>query len=288
MTEEVAETTEVTETVEQPTEAVAPEGTVETAETPVVEEAPAQPDLSAQFAELQRREKAIRKQQNHIKAQVEAERNAMVEKLKADPMNALAQMGISADDVANAMLSPGQTAESLAPAPATDPAIQQQLEELKAYQQQQLVAEYKKRVFDVVESKPDDFELLLSSEQGRDAYYNAAAQYVRDYGDEPDYSEIAKGVEQALEAQAKKWMSAKKFAAAKASAEPKAPKAESAPESKASDFKTLSNKLVPDQFSSQNRVKVSPVNSAVRSAQSEYAQYMEQTKQRVLDKLMNS
>jgi hypothetical protein len=193
-------------------------------ETPVVAEeavaevvAPAV-DLSAQFADLQRREKAVRTSQSKYKQSLEAEKAKWVEELRSAPVQKLNELGIKADSLAASFLN--------APAePTVEDLTRKELEDLKAWRQQQedakneqVLTDYRKEVFAVVEKgAADEFELINNHSDGKKLYWDTVVAYYQENGEAPDYKDIAKRVEAHLETESKKLLGLKKFAAKPAS-----------------------------------------------------------------------
>lgn len=211
--------------------------------------APAEPDLSSKFADITRREKALRAEKNKLKSTIETERQTYISKLRSDPLSALREAGVSVDDLATALLSGTNPAPSAAPKTNDLDSIRAELDALKKDKHDQMVGNYKKQVFSVVESSPDEFELLLGSAQGKDAYWSAVIDYYNEFQEEPDFKELAKETEAKLLEHAKQWLKFKKLAPSTPAPAPEA--------KKATPPKTLSNKTTADSFVA--RSPVSPV-----------------------------
>ena len=245
--------------------------TEQTEATPVEQEQVTQPaeatetpkiDFSAQFAELSRRDKEVRAKEHKVKSSLDQAKSAWVEELKANPIAALKQYGINADVIAESLLNQGMDAEqpeTVQTPMGIDPELKKEIEDLKAYKQQQLVAEYRNKVFSVVESKADQYELLLQSDQGKDAYWNAAVNYYQTYGTEPDYAKLAEGVENALFQQGQAMLKANKFASLLKPEETAPAETEVVNESKT--MKTLSKALRPDAMASNPRYTIQKIDS---------------------------
>lgn len=249
------------------------------------------PDLSSQFAELKRREKALRAERVKMKRELESEREQWMANLRANPLTHLQELGITTQQLANALLEDPMDEAPAKAAPTVDPQLQKEIEELKAYKQQQIVAEFRKEVFAPVEASPEDYELILNSKNGRDLYWNAVADYYQSYGETPDYVEMAKEVENALLEEAKGLLALRKLQPPKPVEEPKVEAkkevAEAAVEPQADDlseYKTLSNRMTADSFG--NRVKVTRSTGGSKPATADYYRAMEEQKQAIINKFL--
>lgn len=269
--EAVVQTTEETQTP-IPTEAA-----VEAA--PKVEEV-VQPDLSVQFADLKRQEKALRAEKHKLKQEQEQTRKQWEEQLKANPIEQLKALGLTPDDLASILL--GQEATPKQVDPTED--LRKDLEVLKKEREELQIQQFKQQVFAPVNSDPEAFELILNSKGGTDVYWDAVLQYFNEYGEAPDYKELANEVEAALLEDAKKYLSFKKLAPPKP-AEPTivAPVAVEESPTPASKPKTLTSEMSADVY---GRVKVSKADSsAPRAARSEYQAYMDELRKAAIAKI---
>ena len=264
---EVAEVTEQVEQVEQV------EAVVEELRAP----APVEVDMSAKFAEIRRAERKLRNDRNSMEASRADEKAKWVSDLKSNPIAMLQEMGINADVLASALLGGDAPVEQAEQFQKLDPKIQSRLDELDQYKNDQLAAKFRKGVFDAVEKSPEDYELLLSSDAGRDNYLNAVMSYITEYGEVPDYDDIAKTVEDTLFEEGKRILGLGKMRALNK------PVAEKPIEP--SKFKTLSNSVTPTSLGQRASVKVSPVTSQTRGITSDYQSYMESRKQKLIDNL---
>lgn len=254
---------------------------------PVAPEAekPAQ-DLSTLFAEKKRAEREYQQQKRQWEQSRQTWETERDNALRSDPLGALQKAGISLEDLASMIIdgppSSPQEKKSLA---GLDPEVMKDIDELRqikselqAQKEEQVLAAFRKEVFDIVESDPETFELLLGSGQGRDLYWNAVVNYYQETGEAPDYKELATLVENSLLEDGKRLLSLKKFKPAEPPpVEVSAPKPDSA-------SKTLSNRLVPDQFATKDRIQVKRTNSSAPTARSNYSRVMEEQVQNVLAK----
>ncbi len=250
-----------------------------------VEEQP-KVDLSTSFAELRREQRELRNNQKNIKAEVEAEKQKFFEELKSDPYTTLNKYGISTSTLGEQMLAL-PTEEIDAP----EPAYSKELEELKAWKEQQekekveahnqaQIKKYQQEVFSVVE-KSDQFELIKASDDGKDLYWNTVTAYIREYGEAPhDLNKIAERVEERLYQKAKRMLETSRFKAQETPKQQDEPKV-SVPESQTT---TISNSLV-----GRHVPKITAVNTnEAVSAQSKYEQYLRDQKRKTIEKFFSN
>jgi len=288
MTEEIAPSEEAQAPVEDTNVESAP--VEEVAE--VVEAAP-QPDLSSQFAEIRRRERAVRAEQNKAKQAQEAAKQEWLNELKADiKSQKFDKYGLSASDLTDAVLGAPE-------APSTEEdQLKQDLLDLKAWRAEQVqraqeeeqsrlqesnkqaVESYQKEVFSELEKEADNYELLLNDRNGKDLYWQSIVDFYQLEGKAPtqgELKEIAVQVESALFEQGKKLLSLSKFAPKVPVETPKeAPKP---PESKSA---TISNSMT-----AQSGLKTKLVDSNNFSSKSPFSRFMEEKEQAMLKKLKN-
>lgn len=258
------------------------------AEAPQAEAAPQeeQVDLSAQFAELKRRERELRVNSKRAAESAESQKAEWMQSIKADPLAALAEMGIGADALADAILG--------VQAPAKEPELSEEYAEIKRRlderdaaeqeaEQDRLVNEYKSEVFSVVEKDVEAYEILLNHPEGKDLYWDTILHFYQTNGEAPDDSElvaIAGRIEEHLYNKSKELLSLSKFA-------PKAPEVPVAAEQPAveeKEFKTLSKNMT-----ARSAPKVNLVEKAnAYSAKTSYADYMDKRKAEMLAKFNNS
>lgn len=189
--------------------------TEEVVESSPQEETTESVDLSAQFIEIQRREKALRDEQNKMNKRLEDEKAKWIQELTTAPIEKLNEYGVKADTLASSFLN-------LEPAhePTAEEQMKHELESLKQWKAQQeqeynnrVLADYQNEVISVVENDPDgEFELINNHKGGKDLYWETVVAYYQETGTAPDYKEVAKNVEAHLEAEARKLLGLKKFA----------------------------------------------------------------------------
>ena len=191
-------------------------------EQPKKADAPAAPDMSAQFLELQRRDKEIRAAKNRLKADIEASKAQLLSEIRANPLEKLREIGIAPEVLANQFLNsskPLSQEEALALKVAQlDEKLTQKEAAEKAAHEARVLADYDKEIFAVVEKDPDSFELVANHKDGKRLYKEAVYAYWREYGEAPDLEVVAKHVEAELETDAKKLMGLKKLSPKKAEA----------------------------------------------------------------------
>ena len=253
-------------------------------QTPEVEEQP-KVDLSTSFAELRREQRELRNNQKNVKAEVEAEKQKFFDELKADPYATLNKYGISTATLGEQMLAlPAEEVE------APEPPYSKELEELKAWKEQQekekaeaqtqaQIQKYQQEVFSVVE-KSDQYELINASDDGKNLYWNTVTAYIKQYGEAPhNLNKIAEQVEEHLYQKTKKMLETSRFKVQDAPKqdEPKV----SVPESQTT---TISNSLVGRHVP---KIKAVNTNEAV-SAQSKYDQYLREQKRKTLEKFFSN
>jgi hypothetical protein len=213
----------------------------------VKEEVKPDVDLSSHFAEIKRRERDIRARQNKLKDEIQSERQKMLDEMKANPMEALRQAGVSTESLANGLLD-------LPTAASPEDTVNKELAELKAWkeaqvkerserEQQKIVDNYRSEVFSVIESDSDKYELLSESEEGKTLYWDSVIRYYQEVGEAPNLSDIADRVEGMLFERGKKLLSSKKFAQKAEVSEKQEVIEKSETSEKKLEMKTLSNSL---------------------------------------------
>ena len=259
------------------------EETLETPETVVEEVVEATPiDLSTNFANLRKQERDVRQQQTDMKSTIEAERNKIIEELRSNPVEGLNKYGISTSHLADQMLGIEEVDE-----PALDPRITQELEELKAWKAAQeadkvktsneaAIKQYQTQAFSVIEQDSENYELINTSQEGKDLYWNSILAFSRENKSAPDADTlkiIAKNVEVHLEEKVKKYMATSKFA-------PKQPESPVNPPSKTT---TISNSYV-----GQNTPQIHQVTGRETvSTSNKYYDYLENEKAKTMAKFFN-
>lgn len=240
-----------------------------------------QVDLSSEFAELRRKEREVRNSQKNINAQVEAEKQKFFDELKADPYSTLNKYGISPTVLGEQMLA--LPAEEIV---EPEPAYSKELEELKAWKEQQekekieaqnqaQIQQYQQKAFSVVE-KSDKYELINASDDGKNLYWNTITAYVKEYGETPqNLNKIADQVEEHLYQKTKKLLETSRFKTQEAPQQTQPSVSE--PKSESS---TISNSLVGRHIP---KVKHVNTNESV-AAQSKFDQYLREQKQKTLEK----
>jgi hypothetical protein len=262
---------------------VAQEEVVESTEEVVVEEK--KDDLSAQFAELKRRERELRVNQKKQAGSIEAQKAEWIETIKKDPLAALASYGISADNIADAILGVEKQEEAK---PELSPEYQEIKDRLdkrdadeKAAEQTKMVNKYKSEVFDFVEKDQGAYEILLNHPEGKDLYWNSILNFYQSAGEAPSDVElkaIAGKVEEHLYNKSKELLSLSKFAPKKEAVE-ESVKAEQAVEEK--PFKTLSKNMTARSAPKVNLIE----KGNAYSVKTSYASYMEEQKAKLFAKL---
>lgn len=175
-----------------------------------------QPDLASQFAEIQRREKALRVGQNKLKQELAAERARVLEEIKSNPVAKLRDLGISTADLALQALDIPE--EKLTP----EQELRKEVEELKAHRAAQealaksaedsrLLAAFERDVFAVVEKDQDRYEVINHYPGGKDLYKASVVKYCAEYGEMPDLADIANRVEAELESRITSMSKLKRF-----------------------------------------------------------------------------
>lgn len=181
-------------------------------ETPAVD-ASATVAVPDPMLELQRREKALRIRENKLKAELESERNKWQSELKSAPLAKLQELGITTDQLADYFLGKdAPNPEDLTKRELAE--IKQQLAEQKAKEEKKLVAEFKQGVIAHVEKDTDKYELINHHRDGKKLYWDSVVAYYEEYGEVPNYSEVADKVEAELLEHGKKLMKLKKLSAA--------------------------------------------------------------------------
>lgn len=171
-----------------------------------------EPDYSAKFLELQRREKEVRVKANKLKQELESEKSKWVSELKSNPLAKLSELGITSDQLADHFLA-GNTVKADDPmdrVSALESKLAQKEAAEKAAQEAQILADYDKEIFSFVEKDADTFELVLNHRDGKKLYKEAIYSYWRENGEAPDLKAIASEVEAHLEAETDQLMKLKK------------------------------------------------------------------------------
>lgn len=272
------------EVVENGAPAPEPEQSVQ---EPVVEKQP-QIDHSATFAELKRRERALRQERNKLNDTVNAEKQKILDEIKKDPMSTLKNLGIGVDQLTDALLGTSSLTEQPSELDMTRKEVQELRAQIEAdkrakqeLDQQKQIEAYKNEVFAEVEKDANRYELLLNDREGKELYWNSILQYYQMYGEAPTSEELqglADKVEDSILERAKILMNTSKLrpkeAVAAAVKEEQEKQEDSAP-----SFKTLSKNM------SQNRLKSSLVSdSKARQYSSKYNEYMEKSKSALINK----
>lgn len=253
---------------------------VETKEETVQEEVQA-PDLSAQFVEIQKREKAIRADKNKMDQRLTDEKSKWVEELKNAPLEKLSEYGVKADTLATSFLNAGPVTE-----PTAEDLIKQELESLKSWKASQeqsyndkVLSDFKNDVFSTVENDPDgEFELINNHKGGKDLFLETVTAYYQEHGEAPNYKDLAVAVESHLESEAKQLLGLKKFNKGEVSKEEV--KNEPATEKKSAPV-TISSGMT-----GRSAPKVTMVGDARKyTVGSDYARTQQQRKSDLADKL---
>lgn len=171
------ETTQETTTETQPEQVVAPE-------TPPAEQAPAEPPKEAappveeiraheRFIAAAKREKALREKERALKAQGDevAKLKSAHERVKADPLAALEELGLTYEQLTNLILDRDAPAKEPTPAEIAQKMVREELakyqeESRKAQQEEQTrnyertVASVKSQVADIAAKSGEQYELV--------------------------------------------------------------------------------------------------------------------------------
>lgn len=259
----VTNSTEPAAPVEQP----APETPVQ--EAPEAEEAGSpspkdDPKLAARFAALARKERALLHKEREAKAHADdLERYRLARtSAKQKPLEAVAALGISLDDIVQAALAEGRGAS---PERRID-LMEQHLEEEKRARaeaeqrqqqaaQQQAIAGFKAHIGRVIEANKGDYELLAA--QGLfavEAVFGEMDREYRETGRVMDVGEAAVRLEQLLEEHALMLARSPKLAA------------KLAPKTTPTETKTLTNTVTPATVPTSPNRLLSKEEALARSA----------------------
>ncbi len=233
---------------------------------------PPVPDFSAQFADLQRRERALQTKANRIKVEAEAEKAKLIDEIKAAPLTKLKEFGLDPTRVVNSYLdqpvvTPEQSTQSKVE--ALQARLDKQEADAKAAAEEKRVAEFKNGVIaSTIESDPVKYELVNNHREGKTLFWNAVIAYYNEFHEVPPYKDLADRVEAHLEEEGKSLLKLNKFKAKKEVTEAAAAIAtESKSESDAKSTKgkatTISNSFTANSAPRVTRVGTTSSSSSV-------------------------
>lgn len=246
--------------------------TTETVETPITEEPPKVSKSAAKLASIKAREAAIERQRLEIEAKssqiAQKEQLLSKDKILTSPSEALKALGITFEDLTNAILSEGTVVpedkaelalkevkslreEREQEEKAKQEKAQREKEELEQARIDKVINDFKGRIDNVVVSSPDKYELVIANE-AQGLVYDVVRAYFDKHGQILDPEKAADLVEDHLWKKAQKLLTVNKIKAVVA------PVAE-----KKTLARTLSNSMVsapaaqasPKAISEQDRLK---------------------------------
>lgn len=255
-----------------------------------VEVAEKQIDPIEQFNAIKEQQRQLKRERAQLNQTVEAQLQERLNQLKNDPLTAMQQLGLSRDDIVNKLMNIEPEAAEETP----EQAYQRELAELKAWKEQQtqqaqqqkeqeILNNFRNQIDTVLNSNPDEFELVMNSHGGKDLLWKAIEAHATEYGEIPDIGEVARQTELVLEEQAKKLLGLKKFA--KKSEVVNTPSKETVTEQSNTSSKTLTNKMTSRVVPTVERVDSRQAN--VRSSITSFQKWDQDRVQRVLDKFKN-
>lgn len=209
----------------------------------------AKPDLSRQFAALSRKDKEIRARETEAQSKI-AELEAQLAELKSepakkeelpleyrlkkDPINTLAEMGLSFDKLSEIVLNEGQLPNDMQLKLFQEDMESKYAEKMKEiesklnekeeqeYQRQveAQVASFKSDINEHINSAPEKYELINATDS-QELVYQIIEDYYNEEGKVLDIEVAAAEVEEHLEEEARKFMKLKKLQASETMDAPK-------------------------------------------------------------------
>ena len=179
-------------------------------------------DFSARFAALARKEKAIREQEEKMKAELEALKSSSIDssKFKESPLEALEKLGISLDDLVLKSLGEEK------PAPTAEEQIQALREELKAEKeaklkeaeeaelkkkeaeekaQEEAIVAYKNNIIDHIAKNPEEY-VMIEFQGASELVWEVTDKHFQQTGEVLEIKDASDKVEAYLREQANKML----------------------------------------------------------------------------------